>query len=132
VQLAPTNIQTKPTLIGMQQQPAEKFIYVTKMDGTGGYLKRNGGDATAALAQAMAAARALSAGDAPAAIVFQGPGEDSVFDLYVGRVGIADTQDATARDVKPYVLTGGEVVMSPFAVAVVDGEQQAKLVELGP
>jgi hypothetical protein len=133
MQLAPAAVRLDgPTLLGIQQKPDQKFIYVTEMDGTGGYLKRAGGDPKAALEQALAAAKELSAGDAPAAMVFQGPGEDSVFDVYVGRVGIADTHDAGAADVRPYVLAGGEEVLSPFALAIVDGEQQAKLVELGP
>ena len=128
MQLAPTVArQDTPTLIGMQQQPAQQFIYVTEMDGTGGYLKRAGGDAKAALEQAIAAAKAMSAGDAPAAMVFQGPGEDTVV-----VVTSFDDLKAKAADVKPYVLHGNEVVLSPFAVAIVDGEQQAKLVELGP
>ena len=65
-------------------------------------------------------------------MVFQGPGDDSVFDIYVGRAGVADTQDATAGEVKPYVLAGDEEVMSPFALAIVDGEKQATIVETGP
>jgi hypothetical protein len=133
MQLAPTAVRNDlPTPIGLQKAPAEQVVYLTEMDGTGGYLKRAGGDAKLALQQATEAAKALSAGDAPAAIVFQGPGEDTVFDIYVGVAGVAPTQDADPSAVKPYVLTGDEVVMSPFALAVVDGEKQAQLLEMGP
>lgn len=131
MQLAPVvALKDRPTLLGMQQKPTEQFIYVTETDGTGGYLKRAGGDPQAALEQALDAAKRMSAGEAPAAIVFQGPGQDTVFDVYVGRVGISPERDA--KQVQPYVLTGGEEVLSPFALAIVDGDRQAKLIELGP